>query len=90
MVNGNTIEQSVEISPDTEDCGTVEMLFPVDSSELAGKSIVVFEKLYYKNEEKASHEEINDENQTVVVVSLSTVAVDNEDEDKIIIPDTFY
>ena len=86
MVNGNTIEQSVEISPDTEDCGTVEMLFPVDSSELAGKSIVVFEKLYYKNEEKASHEDINDENQTVVVVSLGTVAVDNEDEDKIIIP----
>ena len=63
------------------------MIFPLTDVDLiAGKSIVVFEKLYYKNEEKASHEDINDPEQTVEVVGLGTVAVDNSDDDKIIIP----
>lgn len=87
LANGETIEQSVEISPTDNDCGTVEMIFPLTDVDLiAGKSIVVFEKLYYKNEEKASHEDINDPEQTVEVVGLGTVAVDNSDDDKIIIP----
>ena len=83
LVNGETVEQSLEITPET-DCGTAEMLFPVDTSELAGHSIVVFEELYYKNELKASHKDINDEDQTIDILSLGTIAVDNADEDKFI------
>lgn len=85
LVNGETVERSVEISPEN-DCGTVEMLFPLDTTDLVGKSIVVFEKLYYKNEEKASHEEINDPGQTIDIVSLGTTATDNSDGDKLIVP----
>ncbi|MBQ6414004.1 VaFE repeat-containing surface-anchored protein [Candidatus Saccharibacteria bacterium] len=86
LINGEPVEQSVEVSPTDNDCGTVEMLFPINSSDLAGKSVVVFEKLYYKNELKATHEDINDEGQTVDIVSLGTVAVDNSDDDKLIVP----
>ena len=86
LVNGEPIEQSVEVSPTDSDCGTVEMLFPINTADLAGKSVVVFEKLYYKNELKTAHEDINDEGQTVDIVSLGTVAVDNSDEDKLIVP----
>ena len=86
LINGEPVEQSVEISPKDNDCGTVEMLFPINSSELAGKSIVVFEKLYYKNELKASHEDINDVSQTVDIISLGTIATDNSDDDKLIVP----
>lgn len=86
LINGEPVEQSVEVTPTDQDCGTTEMLFPINTSDLAGKSIVVFEKLYYKNEEKASHEDINDEAQTVTVVSLGTVAVDNEDNDQYYLP----
>ena len=86
LVNGEPIEQSVEVSPTDSDCGTVEMLFPINTADLAGKSVVVFEKLYYKNELKTTHEDINDEDQTVGIVSLGTVAVDNSDDDKLIVP----
>lgn len=88
LINGETITQSLTIPSDADDCGTVEMFFPVNTSEIAGKSIVVFEKLYYKNEIKASHEDITDSDQTVDVISLGTIATDNSDDDKLIVPST--
>lgn len=78
LINGEPVEQSVEISPTDNDCGTVELLFPLNSSDLVGKSIVVFEKLYYKNDVKSSHEDINDPDQTVDIVSLKTTAKNEE------------
>ena len=78
LINGEPVEQSVEISPTDNDCGTVELLFPLNSSDLVGTSIVVFEKLYYKNDVKSSHEDINDPDQTVDIVSLKTTAKNEE------------
>ena len=37
----------------------------MDASALAGKSVVVFETLYFDSKEVASHTDINDEGQTV-------------------------
>ena len=38
-----------------------------DASKMKGKSIVVFEELYYKERLIASHADLDDENQTVSV-----------------------
>ena len=48
--------------------GSVEMEFTLEASELAGKEVVVFEKIYYEGREIAVHEDINDEGQTVTFI----------------------
>ena len=48
--------------------GTVDVLFTFDASTLAGKSVVVFEKLFQGETEITSHEDIEDEGQTVTFV----------------------
>ena len=54
-------------TPETES-GAITVKFKVDTSKLAGKDLVVFEKLYDEdNDEVSSHEDINDEGQTVSI-----------------------
>ena len=69
--------------------GTVQMRFEFNTKDYAGKKLVVFEELYEVDnngvEEKiASHEEINDESQTVTISEpkLTTTALDKIDGDK--------
>ena len=83
-INGQTFTQTAEVKP-TTDCGTLDMEFPVNTTDLAGKSIVVFEKLYYKESLKTTHEDINDENQTIHIVKLGTIATDKNDDDHFIV-----
>ncbi len=66
LVNDKEIIAEVEFTPEAES-GTVELTYTLDTSALAGKHIVVFETLYYGDKEIASHADINDEDQTVVV-----------------------
>ena len=82
-VSGKTIESEATTNA-TKACDTVEMDFEVDTTELKGKELVVFEKMYYKEELVASHEDINDEGQTINIISLSTTATDNADGDKLL------
>jgi LPXTG-motif cell wall-anchored protein len=58
--------------------GSVTMKFTLNGSTLAGKELVVFEKIFYANREIGAHEDINDEGQTVKVkdVDLKTTATD--------------
>lgn len=64
--NVNTVARTTFI-PEKSD-GTIQMKFTVDTSKLAGKSVVVFEKLFdEENDEVAKHEDINDQDQTVVI-----------------------
>ena len=83
IINGQPVEQSVEVKP-TEDCGETELTFNIDSSGLAGNEIVVFEYLYYKDDLITQHEDIDDEAQTVDVISLRTFAVNNENNEKVL------
>lgn len=54
-------------TPEAES-GSITVKFKVDTSKLAGKDLVVFEKLYDEdNDEVSSHEDINDEGQTVTI-----------------------
>ena len=60
--------------PETAE-GTVDMNFKFDAHELSGRSVVVFEYLYKGELLIAKHEDIADEDQTVVVKQFSTTAV---------------
>ena len=63
------------------------MIFELDARTLAGKDVVVFERLYYEDELITSHEDITDEDQTVTVVSLYTYATNKENNEKILATD---
>ncbi|WP_346670682.1 VaFE repeat-containing surface-anchored protein [Faecalicoccus acidiformans] len=61
---GNEIISELTFTPDEEN-GMIDMTFTLDSSQLAGKEIVVFEDLYKDEILVASHADIEDENQTI-------------------------
>lgn len=69
---------TVEFTAETVD-GYIDVEVPIDTTKLAGKSIVMFESLKYEGVEIAVHNDINDEDQTVTVMSIKTVA-SNEDK----------
>ena len=52
--------------------GSVNIEFTFDSTQLAGKSVVVFETIYFNDTEIASHADISDEGQTVTFNELPT------------------
>ncbi len=60
----------------------VELSF--DGTDLGGKSLVVYEKLFAADVQLASHEDLTDEGQTVTVVEIGTTLVDAGDDDHII------
>ena len=66
LVDGNQVTSSLAFTPLSPD-GEVELEFTFDASELAGKEIVVFERLYKDASEIAVHADIDDEAQTVHV-----------------------
>lgn len=64
--NGKSITSSITFTPEKEN-GTVDMTFELDASELDGKSVVVFEKVYDKAENLIAREEnISNQEQTVI------------------------
>lgn len=85
MVNGETVENQVKVRS-SEGCGTTEMVFEFDASELGGKTLVVFESLYYVNGFDAhlitEHKDINDDDQSVDVISLTTLATNEATGEK--------
>ncbi|WP_200277189.1 VaFE repeat-containing surface-anchored protein, partial [Rhodovulum adriaticum] len=70
VVNGKQVTSSTTFIAETES-GEIEVRFTFDGSQLAGKELVVFEKLYHVTADDkvliASHEDINDESQTVKI-----------------------
>jgi len=82
-VNDVDVTAEKEFTPTTAN-GTVELEFTFNASALAGKTLVVFEKLFLDGKEVAAHEDINDAAQTVTVeepsffISKREIAKDNE------------
>ena len=62
--------------------GTIDVLFTFDATGLEGKDLVVFEKLFQGETEIASHEDLEDEGQTVTFVETpeigTTATVDGQ------------
>lgn len=75
-----TSEKTFTASKET---GTISVEFTFDARGLEGKEIVVFEKLYWKEAEIASHEDIEDEDQTILFHNpeIKTTAYDKETDD---------
>jgi len=69
LINGKEIVSEKTFTPDQAD-GVVELEFSFDGRGLAGREIVVFEKLFYGDFEVTNHEDINDEGQTVKMLRL--------------------
>ena len=70
-----------EFTPGEAD-GYVDMIVTVDATKLAGHKIVMFETLYEDKREIVIHADINDEDQTVSVMSVDTKATGNDGKSK--------
>ncbi len=64
LVDGKEITAKTTFTPEKAN-GTVEMTFGFKQSALVGKTVVVFEEIYYNDELIAKHKDINDKEQTV-------------------------
>lgn len=69
MGNSNEFIGEIKFTP-TESSGTIEIKFDIDTTNLNGKTIVVYEKLYNNGKLIAHHEDIEDKNQTIEVPNL--------------------
>ena len=76
LVDGKEVAAEKTFTPEAAG-GTVEISFTFDSTALNGKTIVVFETLYYEGMEVTVHADINDENQAVVFPGIATKASDS-------------
>ena len=77
-------ESSLAFVPENAS-GTIDLAFTFDASDLCGHALVVFEKLSLEDAEIASHEDIDDENQTVYVKArIGTQITDEKDGDQIV------
>ena len=83
MIDGQKVEQTININP-TKACDQANMIFEFDASELGGTEVVVYEDLYYGNKKILSHNDIDDEGQTITVINFGTTATDNADGNKYI------
>ena len=57
----------------TETNGTIDVIFTFDATGLEGKNLVVFEKLFQGEVEIASHQDIEDEGQTVSFIETPEI-----------------
>ena len=82
---GEPIEASVTFVTEKAETGktvdgSIDLSYVLDSTALAGGNVVVFETLYYKDMVVASHEDLEDAEQTIHYPKLRTTAVDDATE----------
>ncbi|MBC1434759.1 VaFE repeat-containing surface-anchored protein [Listeria rocourtiae] len=77
LVDGERVEAETIFTPDTTS-GDVDVTFTFNAKGLAGQEVVAFESLYASGQLIASHEDLDDENQTVQFKkpNLKTTATD--------------
>ena len=73
LVSGKEVTSEKTFTPEEAD-GMVELSFTFDSAALNGRTVVVFENLYYEDVKVAVHADINDENQAVIFPGIKTKA----------------
>lgn len=85
---GKTITAETTFTPEAES-GSVVVEFKFDARTFFGRTLVVFENLYYGNSVVASHKDINDEDQSVDVkapIIVDTTATNKADGGKLFVP----
>lgn len=73
LIDGKTVTAEKDFIPEKRN-GSIDVEFKFDASNLKNQEIVVFEKLYTDGIEVASHEDINDQGQTVKI-KIGTLSV---------------
>ena len=73
LVDGKEVTGETEFTAE-ESSGTAEVIFTFDGSTLAGKTVVVFEKLWYGDEQIGSHEDLDSKEQTLIFPEIKTEA----------------
>lgn len=80
-INGEQVTAEAMFTPE-DTSGTVDVAFSFAGTGLAGKSIVVFESVYYGStggeEMVAQHADLNDEGQTIHIPKIGTTVSDSE------------
>ncbi|MDE8220901.1 VaFE repeat-containing surface-anchored protein [Erysipelothrix rhusiopathiae] len=76
LIDGQRIEGSTTFTADKRD-GTVDVLFTFDQNKLSTKSIVVFEDMYEDERLIAVHNDINDIEQTVDLITVRITKLDS-------------
>lgn len=74
LIDGEPVIAETELIPETS-AGTVYMEFVIDASQLSGKAVTVFEELYIDETVVASHNDINDEGQTVKFIAVGDIEI---------------
>ena len=75
QINGKTVTAEKTFTAEKAD-GSVDITFTFDGSALAGRKVVVFEKLYFAGRQAAAHEDIEDKNQTVNITKPAQKAAE--------------
>ncbi|MBR3224193.1 MAG: VaFE repeat-containing surface-anchored protein [Atopobiaceae bacterium] len=75
--DGKALVATTTFTPTTS-AGTAQVTFELDSSALAGSSVVAYERLLHGSDEVASHADQNDEGQTVHFPKIGTTLDDGE------------
>ena len=78
--SGQKVTVSFEFTPEAAD-GIAQMTFEVDSTVLAGETVVVFEELHRNGVLVGCHADISDEGQSIYFPEISTTAMDSKTKD---------
>lgn len=81
LVNGKEVLAETTFIPEAAS-GTVELTYELDTTSIAGETLVVFEDLYYGETLVYSHADIEDQEQTVYVPEIKTTATNKKDGEK--------
>lgn len=73
---GNVVRTSKSFMPSEQD-GTIDLLFTLDQTSVQGKTLVAFESLLRNDTVLVLHEDLNDQDQTVLFPSIRTELTDN-------------
>ena len=69
IINGEPVEQEITIEPE-EACGEVKMYYPINTTDLAGSELVIFESLYLDEELILEHKDFNNEHESFSVAPI--------------------
>ena len=81
VADGRVLTSTKEFVPDTSD-GSVIIEFTFNGADLAGRSVVAFEKVLSNGKEVFVHADLEDEDQKVDFPEIRTSAVDKKDGDR--------
>ena len=89
VVNGAVVEAMKRFTPEEPD-GKVAVKFDVDTSGLRGETIVVFEELYRKKSLVASHQDINDGDQSIEITGKDSPKTGDDQIELLILMATVF